>query len=198
MTTRVRSGGIASNTISNSMLHTSFSVDSDLIAPNAVGPTELNLSSNYTFTGSLTASGATTGFSKVVNVTRWTSANFNGSTSNTSYFTLDTLSLTATPGNLIHVIGDMPTRGTATGWALSLLRWNDQTNGIVWGSTYNGTNGSETIMSIPVTFSYIWPSAATHDVQLQFRSYDGTRYYGTSNGEGSTTTPVFTIYEIAQ
>ena len=36
MTTKVRAGGIASNTIANSMLHTSFSVDSSLIANGSV------------------------------------------------------------------------------------------------------------------------------------------------------------------
>ena len=52
--TKVRATGIAGNTISNSMLHTAFTVDSDIISANAIGPSELNLGANYAFTGTIT------------------------------------------------------------------------------------------------------------------------------------------------
>ena len=52
--TKVRATGIAGNTISNSMLHTAFTVDSDIISANAIGPSELNLGANYAFTGTVT------------------------------------------------------------------------------------------------------------------------------------------------
>ena len=192
MTTRVRAGGIASNTIANSMLHTSFSVDSDVIAANAIGPSELNTAANYTFTGDVGGAG------KIVNITRWTTTDFNGSTSSTSYVTLATLSLTATPGNLIYVSGDFPCRGSAnSGWQLTMFQWNDAVSGNVWASGYVGVNTYEGIMSQPLAFSYTWSGAATHNVSMQVKSYGALRYYGASNQQSETTTPVITIFEIS-
>ena len=134
----------------------------------------------------------------VVKVTRWSSPNFNGSTTSTSLVTLDTLSLTATPGNLIYVTGDFPTRGSGSTWYLTLFAWSDAVSGQVWHSGYQGTNGSEGIVSQTLSFSYIWAGAATHNVSMQVRAYNSTRYYGSSNQDTPTTTPVITIFEIAQ
>lgn len=192
MTTKVRSGGIASNTIANSMLHTSFSVDSDVIAANAIGPSELNTAANYTFTGDIAGAG------KIVNVTQWTSSNFNGSTSSSSYITLDTLSLTATPGNLIYVTGAFPCRGSnGSTWQLTIFKFNDAVSGDVWEGGYHGVNTYEGILNSPLSFSYTWAGAATHNVSMLVKSYSGTRYYGSSNQTGETTTPVITIFEIS-
>ena len=135
---------------------------------------------------------------QLVNVTRWTSPNFNGSTSSTSYITMDTLSLTAKVGNLIYVTGDFPTRGGGSGWYLTLFRWNDASDGVVWNSGYQGVNGTEGITSQTLSFSYTWSGAATHDVSMQVRAYNSTRYYGTGNQDTPTTTPVITIMEFKQ
>lgn len=134
----------------------------------------------------------------VVKVTRWTSSNFNGSTTSTSFVTLDTLSLTATPGNLIYVTGDFPTRGSGSGWYLTMFGWNDAADGNVWESGYQGVNGSEGIVSQTLSFSYTWSAPATHNVSMLVKAYNSTRYYGASNQTGSTTTPVITFFEIAQ
>jgi len=136
----------------------------------------------------------------VIKTTRWTSSNFNGTTSTTSSFvTLDTLSLTATPGNLIHVTGAFPSRGNnGSTWQLTIFKFNDAVSGDVWESGYNGANTYEAILNAPLAFSYTWAGAATHNVSMLVQSYSGTRYYGSSNQTGNTSTPVITIMEIAQ
>jgi len=135
----------------------------------------------------------------LIKTTRWTTTNFNGSTSSTSYITLDTLSLTATPGNLIYVTGDFPCRGSAnSGWQLTMFKFNDAVSGDVWGSGYVGVNTYEGIMSQTLAFSYIWSGAATHNVSMHVKSYGALRYYGANNQQAETTTPVITIMEIAQ
>ena len=57
MTTKIKSTSLDNNIITTSHLHTNFSVDSDLIAANAIGPSELNLGANYTFTGTIAGAG---------------------------------------------------------------------------------------------------------------------------------------------
>jgi hypothetical protein len=52
-------------------------------------------------------------------------------------------------------------------------------------------------MSQPLAFSYTWSGAATHNVSMQVKSYGALRYYGASNQQGETTTPVITIFEIS-
>ena len=177
---------IANNTITTGHLHTGLSVPDSNIA--AMSASKL--------TGNVATANMPAG--AVIKTTRWTSANFNGSTSSTSYVTLDTLSLTATPGNLIYVSGAFPCRGNAGGtWQLAIFQFNDAVSGNVWEGGYHGTNTYESILNAPLAFSYIWAGAATHNVSMHVQSYSGTRYYGTSNQTGSTTTPVITIMEIA-
>ena len=53
MTTKLRAASLDNNIITTSHLHTNFSVDSDKIAANAIGPSELNQTANYTFTGTV-------------------------------------------------------------------------------------------------------------------------------------------------
>lgn len=135
----------------------------------------------------------------VIKTTRWQTANFNGSTSSTSFVTLDSLSLTATPGNLIHVTGAFPCRGSnGSTWQLTIFKFNDAVSGDVWEGGYHGANTYEAILNAPLSFSYTWSGAATHNVSMLIQSYSGTRYYGSSNQTGATTTPVITFMEIAQ
>ena len=58
MTTKIKSASLDTNIITTSHLHTNFSVDSDKIAANAIGPSELNQAANYTFTGTVTGAGS--------------------------------------------------------------------------------------------------------------------------------------------
>jgi microcystin-dependent protein len=57
MTTKVKSSGLGNNIITTSHLHTNFDLDSSNIAANAIGPSELNLTKNYTFTGTVAGAG---------------------------------------------------------------------------------------------------------------------------------------------
>jgi len=139
----------------------------------------------------------------VVNVTRWTTTSFNGSGSSNSFAALATLSLTAKAGNIIQVQGVFPTRGAAgSGWNLTLLRLNSSVDGVVWGSGYDGQNGStEIITHIPINASWVWGGTGenTQSISLEFRAYAGIqRFYGSGNQDATTTTPVLTFLEIAQ
>ena len=57
MTTKIKSASLDNNIITTSHLHMNFSVDSDKIATNAIGPSELNQAANYTFTGTVAGAG---------------------------------------------------------------------------------------------------------------------------------------------
>ena len=58
MTTKIKSTSLEDNIITTSHLHTNFSVDSDKIATNAIGPSELDLTASYAFTGTVTGAGS--------------------------------------------------------------------------------------------------------------------------------------------
>lgn len=139
----------------------------------------------------------------VVNVTRWTTSSFNGSTSSNAFVTLATTSLTATAGNIMHVSGVFPTReNESSGWNLTIMRLTSSVDGNVWGSGYVGQSGTtEVILSVDIDTSWIWGGTGenTHTITLLIRAYDGnTRRYGTQSQETYTTTPVLTFTEIAQ
>ena len=138
----------------------------------------------------------------VVNATRWTTSSFNGSGSTNAYVALANLSLTAKAGNIMHVSGVIPTRGAAGGgWNLTLIRLSSSVDGVVWNSGYDGQNGTtEIICNIPINGSWVWGGTGenTHTISLEFKAYGGiTRYYGSSNQDTTTTTPVLTFLEIA-
>ena len=90
MTTKIKSGGLNNNIITTSHLHTNFSVDSDKIAANAIGPSELNQAANYTFTGTVAGAGANPadrvyfhgGLATAFNGTRVTEVQITGMTAN--------------------------------------------------------------------------------------------------------------------
>lgn len=141
----------------------------------------------------------------VVKVTRWTTSSFNGTSSSNAFVTLATTSLTANAGNLMHVSGVFPTRGSAaTNWNLSLLRLTSSVDGDLWGSGYDGiedANVQEMISHIPINTSWTWGGTGenAHTISLLFRAYNGvSRSYGSQSQEAYTTTPVLTFTEIAQ
>ena len=139
----------------------------------------------------------------VVNVTRWTTSAFNGTTGSNAYTTIASTSLTANAGNIMHVSGVFPTRGDAsTGWNLTLFRLTSSVDGNVWGSGYHGqASNTEIILSASIDTSWVWGGTGenAHTISLLVRAYDGNlRRYGTSSQESYTSTPVLTFTEIEQ
>ena len=179
---------------------------STLIVENLKGPTT-GSNANKIIVPSGQTLDASEGFTPpaghVVNVTRWTTSSFNGSSSSNTYTTIASTSLTANAGNIMHVSGVFPTRGDASsGWNLTILRLTSSVDGDLWGSSYLGQSGTtETILSGPINTSWIWGGTGenAHTISLLVRAYDGNlRKFGTTSQESYTTTPVLTFTEIAQ
>lgn len=141
----------------------------------------------------------------VVNVTRWTTSSFNGTVSSNSHVNIANTSISAKAGNIMHVSGVFPTRGSASsGWNLTILKIVDSVDGNVFWSGYEGIYGAnthETISHIPINFSWVWGGTGqnSHTLNVHVRAYDGNlRRFGTSSQTNDTTTPVLTFTEIAQ
>ena len=128
MTTKIKSGGLNNNIITTSHLHTNFSVDSDKIAANAIGPSELNQAANFTFTGTVTGAGDP---AKILQIVHATPINpTSGSTSgSSSYATYITKSITpSSASNKILILSKMNaytstgTTWSGSDWRARLLR----------------------------------------------------------------------------
>jgi hypothetical protein len=146
--------------------------------------------------------GATLPAGSVVNVTRVQDTGINTTISSNTLTNIITFSVTATAGNLMHLSTVIGTRGDASSsWNLTNLRI--LAGGVsVYGSGYNGINGTQEIITdIPVDVTWVWGGTGLNaqTIEIQARSYDGyTRHIGTSSQVTETTTPVFTLMEIAQ
>ena len=140
----------------------------------------------------------------VVKVTRVQNTGINTTLASATFTNFFTFDLTATAGNVIYVSSSVPTRGGGTGYQLAALRILAGGTS-VWGSGYNGDNNSsaseEPLTDIPVAGSWIWTGTGsnTQTISVQGYTYNGnTKYFGSLNQLGDTTTPIFTVMEIAQ
>ena len=151
MTTKIKSTSLDNNIITTSHLHANFSVDSDKIAANAIGPSELNLGADYTFTGTIAGTGYTA-----------------GSTLAPSAATTQELSLPITNPKMFTVaISDISSPGN--GWITCQLGHSSGTypDGGYDGTTYYSTGNSHYQNQGPGT--------------SQLNDAHGLTYYGSAN-----------------
>ena len=141
----------------------------------------------------------------VVKVTRVQNTAIDTTVSSSSYVSLFTFDLTATAGNIIYISSVVPHRGGGTGYQLAVLRLLAGST-VVWGSGWSGDNNdaaqNEPLSEIGVSASWVWTGSGsnTQTINVQAKTYNGNqKYYGANNQvSDATTTPVFTVMEIAQ
>ena len=180
--TKVRATGIAGNTISNSMLHTAFTVDSDIISANAIGPSELNLGANYAFTGTVTGTpnhiiqtlqSIKTDTQTIA--TTWSFTQISGLTVNitsqkaNSKFLLSTSIVVgsayyssgfkfAKDGSAISPVGDASNSNTQVSWGFNF---------------YDANNGHEDHNVAMVSYQYLYSSSAAAGTSIAFDVHGG-------------------------
>ena len=140
----------------------------------------------------------------VIQVQRVQNTGINTTLASSTFTSFFTFNLTATAGNIVYVSSSVPTRGGGTGYQLAALRILAG-GSAVWGSGYNGDNNSssseEPLTDIPVAASWVWTGSGsnTQVISVQGYTYNGnTKSFGNINQLGDTTTPIFTLMEIAQ
>ena len=140
----------------------------------------------------------------VVQVQRVQNTGIDTSLASATFTNFFTFNLTATAGNVIYISSSVPTRGGGSGYQLAALRILAG-GSAVWGSGYNGDNNSssseEPLTDIPVAASWVWTGSGsnTQVISVQGYTYNGNnKYFGKNNQLGETTTPIFTLMEIAQ
>ena len=140
----------------------------------------------------------------VVQVQRVQNTGIDTSLASATFTNFFTFNLTATAGNVIYISSSVPTRGGGSGYQLAALRILAG-GSAVWGSGYNGDNNSssseEPLTDIPVAASWVWTGSGsnTQVIAVQGYTYNGNnKDFGKNNQLGETTTPIFTLMEIAQ
>jgi len=141
----------------------------------------------------------------VVQVQRVQNTGINIRLSTSTMTTFFTFNLTATAGNIVHVSSVVPTRGSGTsGYSLALMRILAGGTS-VWFSGYAGDNNASTtqepLTHIPISASWVWTGSGsnTQTIYVQGSTYAAApKDFGAYQQSGDTTTPIFTVMEIAQ